>query len=211
MKISIIGASKGVGLDCVKIALSKGHQVTTLSRTPIDIEHHNLKTIQGDATKLDDLRQTIRGTEAIIVTLGRGKDTRATTLFSDFGKAMINLHESKPLKMPVIILSGFGAGDSRAYLPFAARVVFSTILKKVYEDKETLERLITATDIRWEMIRAGMMTDGELTEKYSAETQLSKDMKTRKISRKNTAYFMVKEAESPSFIREYVNLMGAQS
>ena len=52
MKITVIGASAGVGLEVVKRALFRGHQVTALSRSGLPLPaHQKLTSILGNALK----------------------------------------------------------------------------------------------------------------------------------------------------------------
>ncbi|HMN32238.1 MAG TPA: hypothetical protein PKA54_02580 [Chitinophagaceae bacterium] len=55
MNITIIGASAGVGLESVKRALDRNHNVTTLSRSKINLPANaNLNAIKGSATNKND-------------------------------------------------------------------------------------------------------------------------------------------------------------
>ena len=51
MKILVIGASRGIGLEVVKLALARGHDVTTLLRDParLSLEDERLRKLRGDA------------------------------------------------------------------------------------------------------------------------------------------------------------------
>jgi putative NADH-flavin reductase len=66
MKLTIIGASLGVGLLAVQQVLIQGHHVTTRSRTITTLpEHPQLtKVVGGRATSVADLRQVLPGAEA---------------------------------------------------------------------------------------------------------------------------------------------------
>ena len=83
MKIAIIGASAGIGLEATRIALQRGHEVTTLSRQIVPLpDHAKLQRVQGSATNPSDVRPAVEGAEAILVTLGV-KSPFPTRLFSD--------------------------------------------------------------------------------------------------------------------------------
>ena len=98
MNITIIGASGGIGLETVKRGLNRKHSITTLSRSEIEIEEKkSIRMILGDATNKADLVNSIQNTEAIIVTLGTGKNMKATTLFSDFAKLIMEIHREKKI------------------------------------------------------------------------------------------------------------------
>ena len=96
MNITIIGASAGIGLETVKRGLNRNHLITTLSRSEIEIEEKkSLKMILGDATNKVVLLNSIQNADALIVTLGTRKNMKATTLFSDFAKLMVEIHKEK--------------------------------------------------------------------------------------------------------------------
>ena len=50
MKIAVIGASQGIGLELTRIALEEGHEVTVLLRNPskLSIRDSRLKIAKGD-------------------------------------------------------------------------------------------------------------------------------------------------------------------
>lgn len=209
MKITVIGASAGVGLETVKRALERGHIVTTLSRTIVPIpSSKNLIKYQGSATSKADLLKSIENADAVIVALGTGNSTKATTLYSDFGKLLTEIQSEQHLQIPFIFLTGFGAGDSLRYYPFYMRIIFNIILKDVYADKTKMEEIIAASALNWVIVRPGILTNKSITERYQAEPELFKGIKTGFISRADVADYMVKQAENPAHLKKYVSLKG---
>ncbi|GAA1085164.1 NAD(P)-dependent oxidoreductase [Tsukamurella spumae] len=207
MKISIIGASAGVGLETVERALARGHAVTTLSRSEVALpESDRLTMVLGSATEKADLRRAITGADAVIVALGTGTSTKATTLFSDAGRLLVELQREEAIAAPLIVLTGFGAGESGDYVGFAGKLVFRFVLNKVYKDKTLMEELITASDVNWEIVRPGLLKNKPLTEQYRAETRLYKGIGIGSINRADVADFMVKQAEDPTLAKNYVAL-----
>lgn len=207
MKIAIIGASKGVGHEVVKRALARNHQVVTLSRSKIEFsEEEKGISIQGDARDKDTIQKVIADADAIIVTLGQGKDFSATTLTSDFAKHILALHHEQKIMNPLLFLSGFGAGDSLPYNKWFVKIIFKTLLKKVYADKKEMEEMISASNLNWEIVRPGKLTDEPLTEDYRVESTLFKGINITKISRADVADFMVKQAEDFTFPQQFISL-----
>ena len=84
MNITIIGASAGVGLEAVKIALERSHQVTTLSRSEISLpSNENLTSLKGSATNKTDLKKSLE------------------EVFAHKGPALINIFtDANALAMP---------------------------------------------------------------------------------------------------------------
>ncbi|MBF4516956.1 NAD(P)H-binding protein [Flavobacterium sp. ANB] len=206
MNIAIIGAGAGIGLQSVIQALKNGHTVTALSTNTDQIPNHpKLIKINGSATSPIDLKHAIKGSDVVLITVGT-KNKKATTLFSDIAKTLINVTDELNYSSPVLVITGFGAGESKNYLSFFMRSVISLFLKDQYNNKTIMEELITKSAIKWEIIRPGMLTDGDQTSSYKVLPELQKGMKVGKISRADVAHFLINEAENPKFINQYVAL-----
>jgi len=204
MNITIIGASAGIGLETVKRALERNHKVTTLSRSEIPLpQNENLKSILGSATNKAELTNSIQNADAIIVTLGTGKNMKATTLFSDFAKLIVEVQKETNTDRPNIFVTGFGAGESQNYVGFAVKLFLKYFLKDVYVDKAKMEDIVSKSKLNWMVVRPGRLLDKPLTEKYRIETKLFKGIKIGGINRSDVADYMVKQAENPTALKQY--------
>ena len=205
MNITIIGASAGIGLEAVKRGLDRNHSITTLSRSNIEIEEKkSLKVILGDATNKADLLSSIQNADAIIVTLGTSKNMNATTLFSDFAQLMVEIHKENKIDIPIIFVTGFGAGESKNYVPWLVKMFLKYFLKDVYADKTKMEEIITNSDLNWTVVRPGRLLDKELTEKYRIENKLFKGINVGGINRADVADFLIKQAEKQTELKKYI-------
>ena len=63
VRVLIIGASKGIGLETTRQALKAGHHVRALARsaTGIALSDPNLKKVRGDALKTEDVEAALMG------------------------------------------------------------------------------------------------------------------------------------------------------
>jgi putative NADH-flavin reductase len=207
MNITIIGASAGIGLETVKRGLNRNHSITTLSRSEIIIEQQkSLNKIVGDATNKADLMKSIQNADAIIVTLGTGKNMSGTTLFSDFAKLMVEIHNERKIVIPFIFVTGFGAGESKNYVPWLVKMFLKYLLKDVYADKTKMEEIITHSDLNWTVVRPGRLLDKELTEKYRIENTLFKGINIGGINRADVADFLIKQAENQTELKKYIGI-----
>jgi putative NADH-flavin reductase len=207
MNITIIGASAGIGLETVKRGLNRNHSITTLSRSEIEIkEKKSLNMILGDATNKADLINSIQQADAIIVTLGTGRNMKATTLFSDFAKLIVEINREKKMDVPFIFVTGFGAGESKNYVPWMVKLFLKYLLKDVYSDKTKMEEIITNSDLNWTVVRPGRLLDKELTEKYRIENTLFKGINIGGINRADVADFLIKQAEKQTELKKYIAL-----
>lgn len=203
MKISIIGASAGIGLETTRHALERGHEVTTLSRRRVSLpDQAKLKRVQGSAINASNVRAAVEGTETILVTLGV-KSPFATTLFSDSARILLQTIREMGSSPTLIVLTGFGAGDSWRYNSFPMKLLFTLLLKAVYADKSEQERLIAGGYSRWEIVRPGRLTNGVMSGHYRVLDQLVDGMKVGAISRADVAHFMVAQAENPTYLSKY--------
>ncbi len=203
MKIAIIGASAGIGLETARLALERGHDVTTLSRRIVPLpDHAKLKRVQGSATNPSDVRAAVEGTDTILVTLGV-KSPFATTLFSDSARLLLQVLKETGSSPMLLVLTGFGAGDSWGYNSLLMKLMFTLLLKKVYADKSEQERIIAGGYPRWEIVRPGRLTNGAMTGRYRVLEKLVEGMKVGAISRADVAHFMVAQAENPTCLGKY--------
>jgi putative NADH-flavin reductase len=205
MNITIIGASAGIGLETVKRGLSRNHSITTLSRSEINLaEKKSLKMLIGDAINKSDLLNSIQNADALIVTLGTGKNMDATTLFSDFAKLIVEIHKENKIDIPFLIVTGFGAGESKNYVSWLVKLFLKYFLKDVYADKTKMEEIITNSDLKWTVVRPGRLLDKELTENYRIENKLFKGINIGGINRADVADFLIKQAENQTEFKKYV-------
>ena len=206
MRITVIGASAGVGLQVARFALEKGHEVTALSRRSVPVpDHAKLKRVQGSATNPSDVQAAVEGADAILVTLGV-KSPFATTLFSDSARLLLQVLQETGSSPTLIVLTGFGTGDSWRYNSLPMKILFSLLLKKVYADKSEQEHIIAGAYPRWEIVRPGRLTNGTMTGSYRVLDHLVEGMRVGAISRADVAHFMVAQAEHPTYLSKYVAL-----
>jgi putative NADH-flavin reductase len=181
MKIAIIGASAGVGLLSVAQALENGHQVTAMSTNTAYIpDHAALTKINESATSVEDVKKAVQHADVVLVTIGT-KKKKGTTLFSDMAKAVIAAMTELDSKSPVLVISGFGVGESIQYGGFIMKMIIRLFLKDQYMDKGLMEKLFAASKLNWEMVQPGMLTEGVLTKDYQVFPVAKKGMKVGKI------------------------------
>jgi putative NADH-flavin reductase len=207
MNITIIGASAGIGLETLKRGLNRNHSITTLSRSEIHVEEKkSLNMILGDATNKAYLVNSIQNADALIVTLGTGKNMKATSLFSDFAKLIVEIHRENRITIPIIFVTGFGAGESKNYVSWIVKLFLNYFLKDVYADKSKMEEIITNSDLNWTVVRPGRLLNKELTEKYRIENTLFKGINIGGINRADVADFLIKQAENQTELKKYIGI-----
>ncbi len=202
MKILIIGASRGIGLQLVQQALEGGHTVTAMVRRPgSSIEDEHLKVRQGDILDGKSVSEATAGQEAVCVAVGIKPTRQPTRVFSDGIRNVIRAMEQHGVRQ-LISVSGIGAGDSRGHGGFLYdRLLFPLLLQRIYEDKERQEQIIRDCSRDWIIVRPGFLTNGEFTGQYRVLTDLA-GVKAGRISRADSAHFILEQLRSPTCLRQ---------
>ncbi len=203
-KLVVIGGSSGVGLECVKDALSRGHEVTMFARSASrsGLSHERLLTVDGDALVTADVIQALSGADAVMQTLGVPFNlklfTGPITLFSESTKVLLNAMSSERVSR-LVTLTGFGTGDSKTAVSALERPGFNLVFGKAYADKSQQERMIKASDLDWTIARSGVLRNGSKTGKYRVLTDPN-DWRNGVIRRADVADFIVGAAESSDHV-----------
>ena len=204
MRVLIVGASKGIGLETTRQALQAGHDVRALARsaTAIAISNPSLEKMRGDALKTADVEAAVVGVDAVIQTLGVGLGDlfRPVHLFSDATRVLIAAMRSQGVKR-LICVTGFGAGDSRASISCLQRLPFQIVFGRAYDDKSLQEQLIKESELDWTIARPGVLTNGPRTGRYRILSEASQ-WRNGTISRADVAEFLVRQIGDQTYIRK---------
>ena len=204
MRVLIVGASKGIGLETTRQALDAGHDVRALARsaTAIAVTNPSLEKIRGDALKTEDVEAALVGVDVVIQTLGVGLGDlfRPVHLFSDATRVLIASMRSHGVKR-LICVTGFGAGDSRASISCLQRLPFQIVFGRAYDDKSLQEKLIKESELDWTIARPGVLTNGPRTGRYRIIVEASQ-WRNGIISRADVAEFIVRQIGDQAYIHK---------
>ena len=166
MKLVIFGATGFSGQVILKLALSKGFQVTVLVRnkSAITIQNENLTVIQGNVLDSNDVKKALEHQDAVIQCLGVGGkgNGKPTTFISDATKVIVEEMEKQQIKR-LIAMSNVGAGNSLAFQPwFFTKIIlpyFMKWLKVIIDDKNRMEPIIMNSELDWTIVRCPNIVD----------------------------------------------------
>jgi uncharacterized protein YbjT (DUF2867 family) len=167
--ILVLGASGGIGLECVKALAAEGHAVRAMSRHPEaagDVPG-DVTPWPGDATDRDALRGAVAGMDAVVMALGVSVRAmfRPVSLFSEATAALIPEMEAAGVTR-LVAVTGFGAGDAAAKVSGLESIPFKAILGRAYADKGRQETLIKDSRLDWTIVRPGILTNGSRKGRY---------------------------------------------
>jgi putative NADH-flavin reductase len=166
--VLIIGASRGIGLESVKVALKRGHAVRALARSArgIPVDDPRLEKIPGDALHMATVKRALTGVDVVIQSLGLAMGSegilKRTELFSTATQLLVTAMEEAQVNR-LICVTGFGAGDSRRHGGFVYNAAFNLLMGRMYDDKDVQERIIRRSKLDWVIVRPVILTNGPRT------------------------------------------------
>ena len=178
--------------------LSKGDVVTAFVRDPskLEVEHKNLKVIQGDISEVASIGQAIQGQDAVVCALG-SSELKKTTVRSEGTKNIIQGMKEYKVKR-LIIISAMGVGESWDTLSGINKFFFATLLKSSREDHEAQEAAVKESGLDWTIIRPSGLVDTPRTGVYDFGENIP--AKTSKIARADVADLILKELDQKTNI-----------
>ncbi len=206
--IAVLGASGGIGLQSVKIALKYGHNVTAILRTPskLTIRHPNLLITQGDVMKSETLINPLRNKDAVISAIGKNS-LKETTLYSEGTKNLLKvLANTNTNRVFVISASGLDVNPTfNFFTKLEVKFVLQKLLKNMFSDLEKMERIVKESDGDWTIIRPPSLTTKPYTGQYrfSINSHLTKGLR---ISRADLAHFIISNLTNESIYKKTVEV-----
>jgi putative NADH-flavin reductase len=210
--VLIVGASRGIGLEIVKLALKAGHSVRAMARSAaaIRLRDPKLEKLDGDALDQHTIEPALVGVDAVVQTLGVSPTPEqifyGTRLFSDATRIVVNAMEAKAVKR-LISVTGLGAGDSRGHGGLLYDAALYLFLGRIYADKDAQERIIRRSRLDWTIVRPTVLTTGPRTGAYRVLVD-ARDWRSGFISRADVADFLVRRIGDASLVHKTPVLTG---
>jgi uncharacterized protein YbjT (DUF2867 family) len=205
-RILVIGASRGIGREAVRLALEKGHDVRAMARdpAPLGAGDAGLELFAGDATDPDRIRQALAGADAVIQALGIRVShriyTEPVTLFSRATEVLVSAMEARGPRR-LVAVTGIGCGDSVSALSRLEIIARDLALGPVYRDKNVQESLIRGSALDWTLVRPTFLTRGRRTGRYRVMAEPGA-WRNGMIARADVADFLVARLFDGSYLRK---------
>jgi putative NADH-flavin reductase len=211
-KVLVIGASRGIGIETVRALLAADKSVRAMARNARDIpiDDTRLEKLDGDALDKAAVERALLGVDAVIQSIGVAIAPEAilkgTTLFSRSTRILVDAMRARGVRR-LIVVTGFGAGDSRGKGGFLyASVMFLLLLKRIYDDKDVAEQIVRASAFDWTIVRPGVLTNGPATGRYEVLADPA-SWRAGMISRADVADFLAKEVDSAAYLHKTPELV----
>jgi putative NADH-flavin reductase len=200
MKLVVLGATGGTGLEIVRQAVEHGHSVTAFVRSAERLKpfQDRITIRQGDLLNSDELAEGITGHEAVLSGFGpRLPIAKADhDLLHRFALTLTRAMRHARVRRVVVESSAFLFKDSivpPTYL--LGRLFFPGVIA----DASAMERVLRESGLDWTILRPPRLTDKAYTGKYRIrERHLPPFGFT--ISRADVADCFIKTVEDPASI-----------
>ena len=196
MKIIVFGATGGVGKSVVAQALEAGLEVTAFVRTPskMDINHENLKLIQGNAFNQEEVSGAIIGHDAVVSCIGSNQGMKESTEIQEMTKNIVDGMKAHSVERIIYTAS---AGIHKEIPGLSGKLVMF-MLKNPLKDHRAAVDYIQANGLNYTIVRPMGLTDQPFTGKYR-ESATSVPEKSRTIPRADVAHFILKALTDPNY------------
>ena len=203
MKIVVLGASRGVGLEVVRQGLEAGHMVTAFVRSPekLEVKNANLTMFKGDSMDAAAVAEAVAGQDAVVSTLGPTRppvphmmETSAKNIVAGMQKYGVRR-----------LVSTTGAGvrqpeDKPKFTDYFIGLLLNLLAKEVVMDSAENVKVIQASDLDWTVVRFPRLMDGEHTRKY--QVGFVRKTSGTKLARADGADFILKELTEKKWLRK---------
>lgn len=200
MKLLVLGATGGTGLEIVSQAIERGHMVTAFVRAADALKRYGdrIITIRGNLLNTSELQRALEGHDAVLSAFGpRLPVAKAdATLLQRFAVALTGGMLQAGIRRVVVESTAFLFKDS--IIP-PTRLVGRLFFPGIVRDACEMENVFRNSQLDWTMVRPPRLTDKPRTGKYRVQEEHLPSFGFT-ISRADVADFMIKTVENPASV-----------
>jgi uncharacterized protein YbjT (DUF2867 family) len=205
MKLTVFGASGGIGGHVVSQALDAGHTVTAVVRDPARFQrrHARLTVVAVPAlTDPEPLRPALEGSDAALSGVGP-RSRKDAGVAAGATRGILGALEATGVRRFVAV-SAAPVGpvpDGESWLNRRMYPVIRMFLGDVYADLTTMEEEIRRSATEWTVVRPPRLTNRELSGKY--RTAIGANVpRGAFVSRADVAHAMLAALDDPATVRQ---------
>ncbi|MFF2329985.1 MULTISPECIES: NAD(P)-dependent oxidoreductase [unclassified Streptomyces] len=209
MRITVFGATGGIGQEIVRQAVAAGHEVTAVVRDPArlpvplsDVQVHTAACVDDP----EALREAVAGRDAVLSGLG-SHGRKADGIAERLTRSVLRAMEVEGTRR-LLVVSAAPVGPACADDPLLDRIVrkgIGAILKEVYADLTRMEAALARSATDWTSVRPPKLTNGPLTGKYRT-VHGGNPRSGRSISRADVAHAMLALIDDPAAVKQGVGV-----
>ncbi|MFF9374068.1 NAD(P)-dependent oxidoreductase [Streptomyces griseoluteus] len=208
MRLTVFGATGGVGGEIVRQALEAGHEVTAVVRDParLTLTGERPHVVRADLSDPEALRGAVAGRDAVLSGLGARSRRAAGVTARLTGAVLAAMAAEDVCRLVIVSAAPVGpAPEDDGPLDRALRSVVSAVLKDVYADLRETEAELARSTAEWTSVRPPRLLDRPLTGRY--RTVIGGFPRGgRTIGRADVAHAMLAALGDPATVRQGVGV-----
>jgi putative NADH-flavin reductase len=205
MRLFVLGATGKTGGALVAQALARGHSVTTFGRSLFTgSQSGEVLSIIGDPMSEMELSDALPRHDAVLSVLGT-RGLGATSVLEDSSRATIAAMRKVGVRRLVIVSSAL----LDTHIGLVNRIVGRTLLRHFSSDQRAMEKLVTASDLDWTVLRPPRMTASAPDEQSTSTLGEPPDATGMQITKEEVARVVLDTVENSRHIGELVHVRGA--
>jgi putative NADH-flavin reductase len=206
MKLLVLGATGGTGIEMVRQALERGHSVSALVRSPGKLNEFNgrIRIEPGDLLNPTILQEAITGKDAVLSPFGPRLPLKdgEETLLRRFSSALAVAMTNATVQRIILVSTAFLFKD--AIIP-PTYLVGSLFLREIVRDASEMESVVKGSALDWTIIRPPKLTKAPRSGRYRAREEHLPPFGFS-ISRADVAAFAIEAAERRLYVRKVVGV-----
>ncbi|MFI6939215.1 NAD(P)-dependent oxidoreductase [Streptomyces sp. NPDC050418] len=211
MKITVFGATGGIGQEIVRQALAAGHQVTAVVRDParLSVQGERLEVFRADLSDPEALRAAVAGRDAVLSGLGaRGMQDAKSGIAARLTRPVLRAMEAEGVRRLLVVSAAPLAPEPARREPVADRLmlgIVGRVLKAVYDDLRVMEDELARSATDWTSVRPPRLQDKPVTGTYRREIG-GNPRSARFIGRADVAHAMLAMVDDPATVKQGVGV-----
>jgi putative NADH-flavin reductase len=205
MRVTVFGATGGIGREVVQQAAAAGHQVTAVVRDPakLDPAPAGVTVVRADVLDPASIQPALTDADAVVSALGprgRGPTTICSAGVTSIATAMAAAGVRRLL---VVSASGIVVDDADDFLTRAVvKPLLNRLLADGWADLRRMEDVVRGTDLDWTLVRPSRLVNAPRGE---YRTRVGGNLRRGYNSRRaDVADWIVRHLTDPAAIRDVV-------
>ena len=208
MKLTVFGATGGIGQEIVRQALAAGHEVTAVVRDParLPVTGVGLEVFRSDLTDPEAVRPAVSGRDAVLSGLG-ARSRKDAGITARLTRTVLRAMEAEDTRR-LLVVSAAPLGPAAPQdgpLDRTMHAVVSAVLKPVYDDLREMEAELACSTVEWTSVRPPRLQDKPLTGAYRTVVG-GTPARGRFIGRADVAHAMLAMTQDTSTVKQGVGV-----
>ena len=173
MRLTVFGATGGIGSEVVRQALGAGHEVVAVVRDPARLAvpgGRGLGVVTADVMDPAQIGPAVKGADAVVSALGPRPGGPVTVLTDGTRSILAAMEHAGVRRLVAVSASGFFIEPGE---PFINRVIAKPLLQRILRegmvDTRRMEAEIRASGTDWTVIRPPRLTSRPARGRYRRE------------------------------------------